>query len=69
MGHFRVHILDILSFLLSLGMLMFGQFCIFQVGRHGIRIEFSNEKNHRKTATYLPEVAVEQGTLFVYGQS
>lgn len=46
-------------------MLMFGQFRIFQVGRHGIRIEFSNEKNHRKTATYLPEVAVEQGTFFI----
>lgn len=33
----------------------------WEVGKHGIRIEFSNEKNHRKTATYLPEVAVEQG--------
>ena len=33
----------------------------FQVGIHGIRIEFHNEKGHRKTATYLPEVAKEQG--------
>ena len=32
-----------------------------QVGRHGIRIEFYNEKDHRKTATYLPEVPSEQG--------
>lgn len=32
-----------------------------QLGSHGIRIEFINEKGHKKTATYLPEVAVEQG--------
>lgn len=32
-----------------------------QVGRHGIRIEFYNEKGSKKTATYLPEVAPEQG--------
>ncbi|KAK2144088.1 hypothetical protein LSH36_786g00061 [Paralvinella palmiformis] len=32
-----------------------------QVGKHGIRIEFVNEKGHKKTATYLPEVAPEQG--------
>ena len=36
---------------------------LFQIGRHGIRIEFINEKGHRKTATYLPEVATEQGIL------
>uniref|UniRef100_A0A1I8HWY5 AMMECR1 domain-containing protein n=3 Tax=Macrostomum lignano TaxID=282301 RepID=A0A1I8HWY5_9PLAT len=30
------------------------------VGVHGIRIEFSNERGQRKTATYLPEVAKEQ---------
>ena len=35
--------------------------CWCQIGRHGIRIEFINEKGHRKTATYLPEVATEQG--------
>lgn len=33
----------------------------WEVGVHGIRIEFLNEKGHKKTATYLPEVAIEQG--------
>lgn len=33
----------------------------WEIGRHGIRIEFVNEKGHKKTATYLPEVSVEQG--------
>lgn len=32
-----------------------------QVGVNGVRIEFTNEKGHKKTATYLPEVAIEQG--------
>lgn len=32
-----------------------------QVGVHGIRIEFLNEKGVKRTATYLPEVAKEQG--------
>uniref|UniRef100_A0A9J7Y938 AMMECR nuclear protein 1 n=1 Tax=Cyprinus carpio carpio TaxID=630221 RepID=A0A9J7Y938_CYPCA len=31
------------------------------VGVHGIRIEFFNEKGSKRTATYLPEVAKEQG--------
>lgn len=31
-----------------------------QVGVHGIRIEFLNEKGVKRTATYLPEVAKEQ---------
>ena len=31
------------------------------VGRHGIRIEFVNERGSRRSATYLPEVADEQG--------
>lgn len=31
------------------------------VGVHGIRIEFINEKGHKRTATYLPDVASEQG--------
>lgn len=31
------------------------------VGVHGIRIEFQNEKGNKRTATYLPEVAPEQG--------
>lgn len=34
----------------------------WQVGVHGIRIEFINEKGIKKTATYLPEVASEQGS-------
>ena len=33
---------------------------LLQVGVHGVRIEFINEKGHKKTATYLPEVAIEQ---------
>lgn len=40
---------------------------LLQVGVHGIRIEFINEKGSKRTATYLPEVAKEQGhccTLF-----
>jgi AMMECR1 domain-containing protein len=33
----------------------------WEVGVHGIRIEFHNEKGNKRTATYLPEVASEQG--------
>jgi len=33
----------------------------WELETHGIRIEFLNDKGHKKTATYLPEVAVEQG--------
>ncbi|VDD82056.1 unnamed protein product [Mesocestoides corti] len=33
----------------------------WQVGVHGIRIEFVNERGSQRSATYLPEVAVEQG--------
>ncbi|RZC39400.1 AMMECR1-like protein [Asbolus verrucosus] len=33
----------------------------WEVGVHGIRIEFVNEKGNKRTATYLPEVASEQG--------
>ncbi|EDO46025.1 predicted protein [Nematostella vectensis] len=33
----------------------------WEIGVHGIRIEFYNEKGHKRTATYLPEVAKEQG--------
>ncbi|XP_044538818.1 AMME syndrome candidate gene 1 protein [Gracilinanus agilis] len=32
----------------------------WEVGIHGIRIEFINEKGSKRTATYLPEVAKEQ---------
>ncbi|KAL2919944.1 hypothetical protein HK105_200010 [Polyrhizophydium stewartii] len=31
-----------------------------QVGRHGIRIVFADERGVRRSATYLPEVAEEQ---------
>lgn len=69
MGNFRVHLLKwcfIYYFKNNFGDVnVLENFTSFQVGRHGIRIEFSNEKNHRKTATYLPEVAVEQGLLFI----
>ncbi|XP_065170437.1 AMMECR1-like protein [Atheta coriaria] len=33
----------------------------WEVGVHGIRIEFINEKGNKRTATFLPEVAPEQG--------
>ncbi|OQV17966.1 AMME syndrome candidate gene 1-like protein [Hypsibius exemplaris] len=33
----------------------------WEVGVHGIRIEFSGDKGGKKSATYLPEVAHEQG--------
>ncbi|XP_076234124.1 AMMECR1-like protein isoform X1 [Calliopsis andreniformis] len=33
----------------------------WEVGVHGIRIEFHNEKGNKRTATYLPDVAREQG--------
>ncbi len=35
----------------------------WQVGVHGIRIEFHNERGSKRTATYLPEVAPEQGNV------
>ncbi|KAM3178851.1 AMME syndrome candidate protein 1 protein [Hymenolepis weldensis] len=33
----------------------------WQIGVHGIRIEFVTERGSQRSATYLPEVAVEQG--------
>lgn len=33
----------------------------WQIGFHGIRIEFVNERGSQRSATYLPEVAREQG--------
>jgi len=33
----------------------------WEIGIHGIWIEFYDDNNRRKTATYLPEVAEEQG--------
>ena len=35
----------------------------WDIGTHGIRIEFLNERGSKKTATYLPEVPSEQGML------
>lgn len=35
----------------------------WEIGVHGIRIEFVTEKGSRRTATYLPEVAAEQGMI------
>ncbi|XP_008550257.1 AMMECR1-like protein isoform X1 [Microplitis demolitor] len=33
----------------------------WEIGLHGILIEFYNEKGNKRTATYLPSVPVEQG--------
>ena len=33
----------------------------WEIGIHGIRIEFITERGSKKTATYLPEVATQQG--------
>ena len=33
----------------------------WEIGVHGIRIEFLTEKGTKRTATFLPEVAPEQG--------
>lgn len=35
------------------------------IGVHGIRIEFHNEKGNKRTATYLPDVAIEQGLYYI----
>ena len=32
----------------------------WEIGKHGIRIEFNNEKGQKRSATYLPEIAEEQ---------
>ena len=37
-------------------------FLDWTLGVHGIRIEFHTERGSRRTATYLPQVASEQGT-------
>lgn len=39
----------------------------WEVGVHGIRIEFHNEKGNKRTATYLPEVASDQGEKVCIG--
>ncbi|XP_045768610.1 uncharacterized protein CG5902 [Maniola jurtina] len=33
----------------------------WKLGKHGIRIEFLSERGSKRTATYLPQVATEQG--------
>lgn len=35
------------------------------LGVHGIRIEFLNERGSKRTATYLPHVASDQGNIFL----
>ena len=32
----------------------------WEIGKHGIRIEFFNERGQHRSATYLPEIAAEQ---------
>ncbi|MEQ2178521.1 AMME syndrome candidate protein 1 protein [Goodea atripinnis] len=44
-----------------------GDYLDWEVGVHGIRIEFFNEKGSKRTATYLPEVAKEQDSLLRKG--
>lgn len=34
----------------------------WEIGKHGILIEFYNEKGNKRTATFLPDVALDQGT-------
>lgn len=39
------------------------------LGVHGIRIEFLNDRGCKRTATYLPQVAAEQGLVnFFFGE-
>ncbi|KAK0182425.1 hypothetical protein PV327_000567 [Microctonus hyperodae] len=33
----------------------------WEIGKHGILIEFYNEKGNKRTATFLPDVALDQG--------
>lgn len=35
----------------------------WEIGVHGIRIEFNNERGMKRTATYLPEVPEDQGSI------
>lgn len=37
------------------------------IGVHGIRIEFPNERGSKRSATYLPKVASEQGIVIFIG--
>lgn len=38
-----------------------GGYLDWKLGKHGIRIEFYTERGEKRSATFLPEVAVEQG--------
>uniref|UniRef100_A0A0X3P7C1 AMMECR1 domain-containing protein n=1 Tax=Schistocephalus solidus TaxID=70667 RepID=A0A0X3P7C1_SCHSO len=38
----------------------------WEIGVHGIRIEFTNERGMQRSATYLPEVAAEQGCIHIF---
>ena len=40
-------------------------FLDWEIGVHGIRIEFYTERGSKKTATYLPEVPREQGKIIL----
>ena len=41
----------------------------WEIGKHGIRIEFSSGKGYKQTATFLPEVALEQGDWQIHLRS
>jgi AMMECR1 domain-containing protein len=43
-----------------------GGYLDWEIGIHGIRIEFLNDHGYKRTATYLPEVAPEQG-IWLHG--
>jgi AMMECR1 domain-containing protein len=38
----------------------------WEIGVHGIRIEFLTERGKRQTATYLPEISKEQGKIKIF---
>ena len=39
----------------------------FQIGKHGIIIEFTDpDNNARRSATYLPEVAAHEGEFVIF---
>jgi AMMECR1 domain-containing protein len=42
---------------------------LIKSGVHGIRIEFNNERGSRRSATYLPKVATEQGRFILFKNS
>lgn len=38
----------------------------WEIGKHGIRIEFNSGKGYKQTATYLPEIARDQGDWLIF---